>query len=252
MLVVRSFSAFTGIRFVLWISGSVSFGFTLSPPSVSDFGLLVENSRPRNLNMPQRPWGANGYGWIRMSKWLDGRPGLGEHSTKYFIKLSVPTCKNPMIEVGEESLWTQKSSKWWKGYSISISIGLWCWWIWLSTKATWRGCSENTSFPWPHRIDLARAGEHTSYHHQLWLVNTYSPETRQPTRSWKCMSIWPHPTFRSTLLLDHPSSRGIFSPESYLLVTCAKESEMHSWFDPCRSWLFIKTKQFQTSHVYKS
>lgn len=37
-----------------------------------------------------------------MSKWLDGRPGLGEHSTKYFIKLSVPTCKNPMIEVGRK------------------------------------------------------------------------------------------------------------------------------------------------------
>lgn len=60
VLVVRSFSAFTGIRFALWIPGSASFGFALSPPSVSDFGLLVENSRPRNLNMPQRPGGANG------------------------------------------------------------------------------------------------------------------------------------------------------------------------------------------------
>lgn len=90
-----------------------------------------------------------------------------------------------------------------------------CWWVWLLTTQL-EEFAVKTPFPWPHRIDLARAGEHTSYHHQLWLVNTYSPETRQPTRSWKCISIWPHPTFRSTLLLDRPSSRGVFSPESYL------------------------------------
>ncbi len=188
--------------------------------------------------MPQRPHGANGDG----SAWANGWTSRARRILhRVFSETICSDLQERVIEVGEESLWTL-IFKMLESGSMSVSAFV------LMNLATWRGCSENTSFPWPHRIDLARAGEHTSYHHQLWLVNTYIPERRQTTRSWKCTSIWPHPTFRSTLLLGHPSSWGVFSPKPYLW----SHLQRRAWFHPCRSWLFIKMKRCQTSQRYKS
>lgn len=123
VLVVRSFSAFSGIRFVLWIPGSASFGFALSP-SFSFW--LWAPCRKLKAKKFKHATETSGCQWVRMDqdeqmvRWTS-RARRTLHQV--FCQTIPSDLQEPVIEVGEESLWTQKSKKWWKGCRISISIG---------------------------------------------------------------------------------------------------------------------------------
>lgn len=250
MLVVRSFSAFTGIRFVLWIPGSASFRFALSP-SFSFW--LWAPCRKLKAKKFKHATETSGCQWVRMDqdeqmvRWTC-RARRTLHQV--FCQTIRSDLQEPVIEVGEESLWTQKSKKWWQGCSISISIGF--------CADEFRSQQRNLkSLQWKHILPMAP---------QNWLGKSWGTHIVPPpalisqhlqprnTTTYQVMKMHVHLTTSNIQIYSSAWSSIIqrcFLTRIISLVKFAKESEMHSWFDPCTSWLSIKTKQFQ-SQRYKS